>query len=215
MASKYLKWPRIHVDPDWRFQWFYHQNQTPDLTKFSAGPAIYVWEWFIASPVEGGFQTDELLVKIASLRENQVTAASVVRNWKQRAVQSLQRRKSFGFQYDGSQDESGLSAETPGSATTLRVVQKIFPDQLSVPYVPNVFRASNPPSQVDVEVFKSDPPIPGSDGIKNQKDFHKPVKSVHADAMVEEVVDFSPSSDSDEASPKRSYGFLELTMLVE
>ena len=80
MASKYLKWPRIHVDPNGRFQWFYHQNQTPDLTKFSTGPPIYVWEWFIASPVEGGFQTDELLVKIASLRENQVTAASVVRN---------------------------------------------------------------------------------------------------------------------------------------
>jgi len=66
-----------------------------------------------------------------------------------------------------------------------------------------------------VEVFKSDPPIPGSDGIKNQKDFHKPVKSMHADAMVEEVVDFSSSSNSDEASPKRRYGFLELTMLVE
>lgn len=51
----------------------------------------------------------------------------------------------------------------------LRIIRNIFPDELSVPYVPTVFRASNPPLQADVEVFKSDPPIPSSVEAKNKK----------------------------------------------
>ena len=92
--------------------------------------------------------TDELIELIVSLREKRVTAALVFKNWMQRGIQPLQKRKHFGFQYEGTQDESRLSAEATDSATTLRVIQSIFPDQLSVPYVPTVFHASNPPSQV-------------------------------------------------------------------
>ena len=92
--------------------------------------------------------TDELIELIASLREKRVTAALVFKNWMQRGIQPLQKRKHFGFQYEGTQDESRLSAEVTDSTTTLKVIQSIFPDQLSVPYVPTVFRARNPPSQV-------------------------------------------------------------------
>ena len=91
---------------------------------------------------------DELLELIVSLREKHVTAVSVLKNYKQHGIQPLQKRECFGFQYEGTQDESRLSAEVTDSTTTLKVIQSIFPDQLSVPYVPTVFRARNPPSQV-------------------------------------------------------------------
>jgi len=91
---------------------------------------------------------DELLELIVSLREKHVIAVSVLKNYKQHGIQPLQKRECFGFQYEGTQDESRLSVETTDAATTLRVIQKIFPDQLLVPFVPRVFRASNPPSHV-------------------------------------------------------------------
>ena len=148
MASKYIQWPRIRVDPEWSAQWFYHRIHTPDLVKFDAKPPVYVWEWFMTCPIEGGFQTSELLERIGILRGKRVTTASVMKNWKQRGIQALQKRKSFGFQYEGAQDDSRISTETIDAATTLKIVQKIFPDQSSVPYVPSVYRASNPPPQV-------------------------------------------------------------------
>ena len=94
------------------------------------------------------FQTDELLESICSLRKKQVTAASVFKNWMQHGIQPLQKRKHFGFQNEGTQDESRLSAEAVDSSSTLRVIWSIFPNQLSAPYVPRVFRASNPPPEV-------------------------------------------------------------------
>jgi len=56
-----------------------------------------------------------------------------------------------------------------------------------------------------VEIFKSDPPIPGSGAVKNQKNFHKPVSVVRPEPIVEDDPYYSSSSDSDEASPKRRY----------
>jgi hypothetical protein len=118
------------------------------LAKFSADPPVYVWAWFLNCDSGSDFQTDELLESICSLRKKQVTAASVFKNWMQHGIQPLQKREHFGFQYEGTQDESRLSAEAVDSSSTLRVVWSIFPDQLSVPYVPRVFRASNPHPEV-------------------------------------------------------------------
>ena len=50
----------------------------------------------------------------------------------------------FGFQYRGTEDVDRLSAESIDREAGLRVFQSIFPDQLTVPYVPTVFQASNP-----------------------------------------------------------------------
>ncbi|XP_039801460.1 uncharacterized protein LOC120665843 [Panicum virgatum] len=59
-------------------------------------------------------------------------------------------------------------------AAGLRVIKRIFLDQLSVPYVPTIFRASNPPPEADVGVYRSDAPIPGSVAIEGQNVFHWP-----------------------------------------
>ena len=77
-----------------------------------------------------------------------ITAASVVYNWIQRRIQPLQRRNTFGFEYQGTQDGSRLVAEPMEHAQALKMTKLIFPDQLHVPYVPTLFRATNPPRQV-------------------------------------------------------------------
>ena len=77
-----------------------------------------------------------------------VTAAPVLFNWIQRRIQPLQKPDNFGFQYQGTEDNSRLFAEPMERTTGLRVIRSIFPYQLSVPYVPAIFWASNPPSQV-------------------------------------------------------------------
>jgi hypothetical protein len=77
-----------------------------------------------------------------------VTAASVVWNYTQRQIHPLQRRVHFAFDYQGTEDVDRLSAEPIDREVGLRVISSIFPDQLKVPYVPTVFKASNPPAEV-------------------------------------------------------------------
>ena len=54
----------------------------------------------------------------------------------------------FGFEYQGTKDVDWLSAEPIDREAGIRVIHRMFPDQLSVPYVPTLFRASNPPAEV-------------------------------------------------------------------
>jgi len=111
----------------------------------------------------------------------------------------LQRRQSFGFQYQGTEDSSRFSAEPVKRTEGLKVIRSIFPDLLSVPYVPTVFRANNPPSQEDVVVFKSDPPIPSSVEGKNQRLFHTPMIIEYNDED-DIVIEEDPISSSDGSS---------------
>ncbi|KAG2565019.1 hypothetical protein PVAP13_7NG007747 [Panicum virgatum] len=166
MVDKYLEWPEIHVDPKWKEDWFYIGNPS-SLPEFSLMPPMYFREWVLMNSASSEDQVEELLGLIFYLREMKVTAASVVFNWKQRQIQPLEKRKNFGFQYEGTEDSSRFSTEPVERVQGLRIIRSIFPDQLNVPYVPTVFRSSNPPSQVDVGVFKSDPPIPSSIEAKN------------------------------------------------
>jgi len=84
------------------------------------------------------------------------------------------------------------------SAEGLRVIQSIFPDQLSVPCVPTIFRASNPPPEVDVGAHKSDPPIPGSTAIEGQNVFRWPpiIKEVDAPEVEEDSLTSSDESSA-------------------
>lgn len=110
----------------------------------------------------------------------------------------MQRRQSFGFQYQGTEDSSWFSAEPVKRTEGLKVIRSIFPD-FSVPYVPTVFRANNPPSQEDVVVFKSDPPIPSSMEGKNQRLFHTPMIIEYNDED-DIVIEEDPISSSDGSS---------------
>ncbi|KAG2556643.1 hypothetical protein PVAP13_8NG185900 [Panicum virgatum] len=78
----------------------------------------------------------------------------------------------------------------------LRIIRSLFPDQLNVPYVPTVFRATNPPSQADVGVFKSDAPIPDSVTTKSHGTFHQPVAISFEDAP---IIEEDPLTSSDES----------------
>ena len=85
---------------------------------------------------------------IFCLWEMRVTTASVVFNWIQSRIQPLRRQRNFGFKYEGTEDCSWFSVELMEWTEGLRIIQNIFPNLLSVHYVPTIFRASNPPSQV-------------------------------------------------------------------
>jgi len=93
------------------------------------------------------------------------------------------------------------------SAEGLRVIQSIFPDQLSVPCVPTIFRASNPPPEVDVGAHKSDPPIPGSTAIEGQNVFRWPpiIKEVDAPEVEEDSLTSSDESSAGE-DPQQQEG---------
>jgi len=86
----------------------------------------------------------------------------------------------------------------------LRRVRSIFPDLLSVPYVPTIFRASNPPAQAHVEVFKTDPPIPNSDVSRSHSFFHTPV-AFNSNDDDETLIEDNPlsSSDSEDGNSSR------------
>ena len=73
-----------------------------------------------------------------------MTTASGVWNYIQRRIQPLHRHVHFDFQYRGTEDVDRLSAEPIDREVRLRVIRKIFLDQLTVPYMPTVFQASNP-----------------------------------------------------------------------
>ena len=111
MVDKYLEYPTIRSDADWKKDWFYISNPAPALPKWSNKPPIYVREWIHKNTPRSDDQVKELLDLTFCLREMRVTTASVVFNWIQRRIQPLQRRNHFGFQYEGIKDSSRFSAE--------------------------------------------------------------------------------------------------------
>ena len=86
MVNKYLEWPPIHVNPDWKKDWFYIGNPSPSLPKFSAKPPVYFHEWILKNGPGSEDQVEELLGFTFCLREIRVTATSVQFNWVMRRV---------------------------------------------------------------------------------------------------------------------------------
>jgi len=81
-------------------------------------------------------QVSELLERIVRNRKMGVIVVSVVLNFTKRQIQQLQRPRHFGFQYQGTKDVDCLSAEPVDRGAGLWMIQSIFSDQLSIPYVP-------------------------------------------------------------------------------
>ena len=82
------------------------------------------------------------------MKEMSVIAASIMFNRIQQRIQPLQKRDHFDFEYLGTKENSRFSVEPMERVEGLRRIRSVFPDLLGVPYVPTVFRASNPISQV-------------------------------------------------------------------
>jgi len=80
---------------------------------------------------------NELLDKIAKLRKNKVTRASVVYSWVGRWIQPLQKCATFGLEYHGLKDPSRFSTERLYELEDLALVSRVLTDVGGVPYLPS------------------------------------------------------------------------------
>jgi len=108
-GRKYIPYtPRRQIG-DWRAEWFYIYNHAPTLPERVPGSPQVCSEWFVPCQIKE--QEDELLKRIARLRENKVTGATVMLPWIRRQIQPLQSRCHLGFEYAGLTDPSHFSSE--------------------------------------------------------------------------------------------------------
>ena len=108
-GRKYIPYtPRRQIG-DWRAEWFYIYNHSPTLPERVPGSPQVCSEWFVHGQIKE--QEDELLKRIARLRENKVTGATVMLPWIRRQIQPLQSCFHLGFEYAGLTDPSHFSSE--------------------------------------------------------------------------------------------------------
>ena len=109
MQKKYIPCKLPSNVSGWRECGFYIGNHEPALPEMTPGAPKIVGEWTLEPPTMD--QVNELLERIAKLRKEGVTRASVVYSWIDRHIQPLQKHTKFGFEYIGLLDPSWFSAE--------------------------------------------------------------------------------------------------------
>jgi hypothetical protein len=98
-------------------------------------------------------QVDEMLAIIASHKEIGVTGASVMFSLFKRHIQPIQQRHTLGFEYMGVEDLSRMCAEELSNDAALLRVKRELLDVNTVPYVPELFSAQNPPQPVSLRLL--------------------------------------------------------------
>ena len=96
----------------------------------------------------------ELLKRIARLRREGVTGAMVVSSWLRRQIQPLQCRTHPEFEYTGLHDSSRFSSEKTSRHEAMVFLYNLFEGVTSLPELPDLFHASNPPKQVCFSVIE-------------------------------------------------------------
>ena len=96
-------------------------------------------------PAGNADQVGELLKRIARLRREGVTGATVVSSWLRRQIQPLQCRTHPGLKYTGLHDPSRFSSEKTSRDEAMVLLYNLFEGVTSLPELPDLFRASNPP----------------------------------------------------------------------
>ena len=105
------------------------------------------WPEWNKKPVDES-QIPELLVRIAILRQNNLTGEAVVFDWMKRRIQPLQARETFGFQYQGTTDSSRYSEEEISDEEVFSRIQRLLRDVKKIPIVPDTFSAASSSKQV-------------------------------------------------------------------
>ena len=142
MAEKCIPYtPRRQIG-EWRAEWFYIDNHAPALP----GPLQVCSEWFVHSQIKE--QEDELLKRIARLRENKVTGATVMLSWIRRQIQPLQNCCHLCFEYAGLTDPSRFSSERIYEDEAMEHIHNVFEGVNVVPKISQLYHVKNPPNQV-------------------------------------------------------------------
>ena len=137
---------------DWKAEWFYIDNHAPALPERTPGPPKQHNEWY--AHAENLDHVGELLKRIAKRRKEGVTGATVVSSWLRRQIQPLQCRSHLGFEYTGLYDPSRFSSEKTSRDEAMVLLYNLFEGVTSLPELPDLFRASNPPKQVWFSVIE-------------------------------------------------------------
>jgi hypothetical protein len=77
-----------------------------------------------------------------------VTDASVMMSFFKRRIQPIQQRHTLGFEYMGAEDPSRMCVEELTNDAMLIRVKRVLLDVNTVPYVPELFSAQNPPEPI-------------------------------------------------------------------
>ena len=83
-----------------------------------------------------------------------MTGATVISSWLRRQIQPLQCRTNPGFEYTGLHDPSRFSSEKTGRDEAMVLLYNLFEGVTSLPELPDLFCASNPPKQVWFSVIE-------------------------------------------------------------
>jgi hypothetical protein len=98
-------------------------------------------------------QVDELLALIAAHKEMGVTGLTVMLSIFKRRIQPIQQRHTLGFEYMGAEDPSRMCAEELTDDAALIRVKRVLLDVNTVPYIPELFSAQNPPEPVSFRLL--------------------------------------------------------------
>jgi hypothetical protein len=77
-----------------------------------------------------------------------VTDAAIMLSFFKRQIQPIQQRHTLGFEYMGAKDPSRMCVEELTDDAALIRVKRVLLDVNTVPYVPELFSAQNPPEPV-------------------------------------------------------------------
>jgi len=93
-------------------------------------------------------QIPELLDRIASLRQKNITGDAVVFDYVKRRIQPLQAQETLGFEYQGTSDPSRYLQEEISNGEVFSEVRRLLKDVKHMTVIPESFSAANPPNQV-------------------------------------------------------------------
>ena len=83
-----------------------------------------------------------------------MTGAIVVSSWLRRQIQPLQCRTHPMFEYMGLHDPSRFSSEKTSRDEAMVLLYNLFEGVTSLPELPDLFHASNPPKKVRFSVIE-------------------------------------------------------------
>ena len=124
----------------------YINNHASTLPDRVPSPPKRCHEWFNHKYIK--VQEEELLQRVAVLKNKGVTSATVVFYWHGRQIQPLQKRCHAGFEYIGREDPSRFLSERIHPDEAMALLYSIFEGVDSEPEIPKLYHYKNSPNPV-------------------------------------------------------------------
>lgn len=162
-AEEYFKLLFFSSVKFWQNEWFIVENHNSSIPKTEGSIAQSNDAWTAMPPREEGDQIAQLLERIQALKASGLTATAVAIDFVYKNIQPLKDRDHSAFYYRGLDDRT---RETDRQTPVDEVVQRVrgfFQGPITNRGAPKSFTIWNPPSEEDIAVFVSEPPLPEND----------------------------------------------------